>query len=409
MLDRTLPKALAWLVAGLAGVGCGGDRAGGEPVGQGEYRWGFLNEDSLVPTSPQYLVNKTRSAKYRVCLPRYMSEALPGIESEVFAAINVWGAYLGRSIAVEIVTKDLPRARADQTIDDLSAAYHTACGADFDVVMGLAKIENAAVGLTGSSFEFIQQPNGSRQITAFSRFLFLRDYDLVPTLDPDGVAERWTSLAAQDGRSTTGPELLASMLTRASTRYAGGSTYLVLPVLTHEYGHVWGLCDQYEGSMNCDPVNSTSHRVEASIMGARGATQRLYLTDDDIAGVRALGGKPGFAHDWGPPLHTLPVAVLLKPVELARIEKVHREGAGTLVVTYGVVTSGPARYAFALQQQGANTFLPLTSDFGSATPFDVPVGRLSIGLADPGPLPFLVRLTVTPATGAPVTVTAPEL
>ena len=405
MLLRTVPLALALLVAGVACGGTGSE----EKVGQGEYHWGFLNEDSLVPSSPQYLVNKTRNAKYRVCLPRYMSGTLPGIESEVFAAINVWGAYLGRSIAVEIVTKDLPRSRADQSVDDLAAAYHTACGADFDVVMGLAKIDGAAVGLTGSSFEFFPQPDGSRKITAFSRFLFLRDYDLVPTLDQDGVAERWVSLADQENHSTTGPELLASMLTRANTRYASKSAYLILPVLTHEYGHVWGLCDQYEGSQNCDPVNSTSHRVEASIMGARGATQRLYLTDDDITGLRTLGSKPGFAHDWGQPPGTLPAAIVQKPVELARIESVHRQDPGTLVVTYGVVTSGPARYAFALQQQGSNDFLPLQSDFPSATAFDIPVGRLSIGLADPGPLPFQVRLTVTPANGAPATVIAAEL
>jgi hypothetical protein len=403
MSVRILPFAIALLVCTAA---CGEAPSDG-PVGQGEYGWGFLNEDSLVPDAPQYLVNKTRGAKYRVCLPRYMQDALPGIESEVFAAINVWGAYLGRSVNVEIVTKDLPRSRTDQSVDELAEVYNTICGADFDVVMGLAKIEDAAVGLTGSGFSFIQRPNGTRQIVSFSRFLFLRDYDIVPTLDADGVPEQWVSLATQDGVSTTGPDLLAKMLTRSNTRYAQHSTYLALPVLTHEYGHVWGLCDQYEGTTNCDPVNSSSHRVEASIMGARGATQRLYLTDDDIEGVRTLGGRPGFAHDWGAPRLDAPAPIALKPVELARIENVRREG-NALVVTYGVVTSGPARYAFSLQQAGETTFTPLQDDFRSATPFDVPVGRLTISLAGPSPKPFKVRLIVTPQAGAPATVLANE-
>lgn len=403
MVVRTLPVALALLVGAVA---CG-EAPSDVPVGQGEYRWGLLDDDSLVPDAPQYLINKARGATYRVCLPRYMSAALPGIESEIFASINLWATYLGRSLNVEIVAKDLPRSRADQSVDELAAVYHSVCGADFDVVMGFAKIEGAAVGLTGSSFEFFPQPDGTRRITAFSRYLFLRDYDIVPTVDQEGVREQWTSLAAQDGVSTSGPDLLVRMTARASTRYAVAGTYLVLPVLTHEYGHVWGLCDQYEGSTNCDPVSSTTHRVEASIMGARGATQRLYLTDDDIQGVRALGRKAGFAHDWGPPRADAPATIALKPVELARIENIHREG-NALVVKYGVVTAGPARYAFALQEVGGREFTPLTNDFASATAFDVPVGRLTITLGGPSTKPFNVRLIVTPTSGAPATVMAAE-
>ena len=142
-------------------------------------------------------------------------------------------------------------------------------------------------------------------------------------------------------------------------------------------------------------------------MGARGATQRLYLTDDDIQGVRVLGGKAGFAHDWGPPRSDAPVPVALKPVELARIENVRRDG-NTLVVKYGVVTPGAARYAFALQPFGGAEFTPLTSDFRSATAVDVPVGRLTIALGGPSAARFNVRLIVTPASGTPATVIAAE-
>ena len=372
-----------------------------------ESRWGFLDDASLTPEAPQFLVNKARGAKFRVCLPRYMADAFPGVESEVYAAVNVWASYLGRLIPVEIETKDLPRGRADQSVDDLATSYQATCGEGFDVVMGLGKIEGAAVGLTGASYSYIAQPDGSRHITSFTRYLFLRDYDLVPTTGSDGNAEHWTSLAAQDGTSISGPDLLASMLTRTKTRYASASTYLVLPVLTHEYGHVWGLCDQYEGSTNCDPHNSSSHPVDQSIMGARGGTQRLFLTDDDIEGVRTLAHKPGFAHDWGAPHDDAPAPIPHRPVELARIDAVRRDGA-TLVVTYGVVTSGAARYAFELQAEGEQGFTALTSDFGSTEAFDVPTGELTITLQGANPHKYRVRLTVTPKVGAPVVVLGGE-
>jgi hypothetical protein len=400
--------ALVLLAAAASGsAACSGPASSDGPTAGVESRWGFLNDASLTPNAPQFLVNKARGAKFRVCLPRYMADAFPGIESEVYAAVNVWASYVGRTILVEIETKDLPRGRADQSIDDLAAAYQATCGEGFDVVMGLAKIEGMAVGLTGASYSYIAQPDGSRQITSFARYLFLRDYDLVPTTGSDGNAERWTSLAAQDGTSISGPDLLTSMLTRTKTRYASASTYLVLPVLTHEYGHVWGLCDQYEGSTNCDPHNSSSHPVDQSIMGARGGTQRLFLTDDDIEGVRTLAHKPGFAHDWGAPANDPPAPIPHRPVELARIDAVRREGS-TLVVTYGVVTSGAARYGFELQANGEQGFTPLTSDFGSTEPFDVPTGELTITLQGPSAGAYEVRLTVTPKTGATVIVLGAE-
>jgi hypothetical protein len=392
--------------AACGGVACTTSSAGESTAGV-ESRWGFLNDESLTPEAPQFLVNKARGAKFRVCLPRYMASALPGIESEIYAAVNVWATYVGRLVPVEIETKDVPRGRADQTIEDLATAYQAACGDGFDVVMGLAKIEGSAVGLTGASYSYIAQPNGVRQITAFQRYLFLRDYDLVPTTGSDGNPERWTSLAAQDGAPTSGPDLLATMLTRTKTRYASASTYLVLPVLTHEYGHVWGLCDQYEGSTNCDPLNSSSHPVEQSIMGARGGTQRLFLTDDDIEGVRTLAKKQGFAHDWGPPHDDAPAPIPHRPVELARIDAVRRDGS-TLVITYGVVTSVAARYAFELKADGEAGFTPLTSDFGDAVPFDVPTGELTITLQSPSAAAYHVRLTVTPHAGAPVIVLGAE-
>lgn len=58
---RSIALALLTATSSLA-LGCG-EATTDAPVGQGEYRWGLLNEDSLVPDAPQYLVNKARGAR----------------------------------------------------------------------------------------------------------------------------------------------------------------------------------------------------------------------------------------------------------------------------------------------------------------------------------------------------------
>ena len=383
---------LAWVLVGCA------SSPSSDHVDATESAWGHLADDALVADAPQFLINKPRGSSFRICAPRYMVDALPDLEVELGAAASIWGSYLGRAVPVAVEVRDLPRARADQNVDDLAASYHTACGDGFDVVVGFAKLDERAVGLTGASYRYIARPDGTRQITAFSRFLFLRDYDLQPSRDPEGNAEHWIEAHAN-------PDLPTRMLARTDTHYAEKNAYWALPVLTHEMGHVWGMCDQYEGSTNCDQAHSSSHPVEASIMGARGATQPFYLTDDDITGIRALGARPGFAHDWGSPSTTPPAPIAKKPVDLARIENVYRDG-GALVVKYGVVTAGPARYEFSLSTDGV-TYRPLSNGFSSDAPLDVSTGRLRITL-NAGAAAYRVRLTVTPASGAPVSVDGAE-
>ena len=74
-----------------------------------------------------------------------------------------------------------------------------------------------------------------------------------------------------------------------------------------------------------------------------------------------------------------PSPIPRRPIELARVESVRREGS-ILAIQYGVVTSGAARYAFSIQGAGQTAFTPLTSDFSSADAFDVAAGRLNVTL-----------------------------
>jgi hypothetical protein len=59
-------------------------------------------------------------------------------------------------------------------------------------------------------------------------------------------------------------------------------------VLLHEFGHLWGMCDQYkprEGhTTNCDPNNATSQQVAESVMANTSYTE---LQEDDRMGIMA--------------------------------------------------------------------------------------------------------------------------
>lgn len=51
-----------------------------------------------------------------------------------------------------------------------------------------------------------------------------------------------------------------------------------------------------------------------------------------------------------------PSPIPRRPIELARVESVRREGS-ILAIQYGVVTSGAARYAFSIQGAGQTASL----------------------------------------------------
>ena len=64
-------------------------------------------------------------------------------------------------------------------------------------------------------------------------------------------------------------------------------------LVLHEVGHFWGMCDQYRGNTrdgwiaSCSKEHRSNKRHAESIMGAA-TTGRTKLTDDDIAGIKAM-------------------------------------------------------------------------------------------------------------------------
>lgn len=65
---------------------------------------------------------------------------------------------------------------------------------------------------------------------------------------------------------------------------------IVTPVVMHEVGHLWGLCDQY-AEMNCDYNHRTPSLVTSSMMGAS-SPNKTKLTGDDVEGILRLASRP---------------------------------------------------------------------------------------------------------------------
>lgn len=355
-----------------------------------EIKWGHLGDPFFLPESPSYLINKPKGASYNVCLAKYMIDALPGIQSEIEAAVNIWAFYLGRTIPVAIAVKDLPRAVAGDTAASLGAKYNDLCGKGFDTVVGFAPLEGAAAGQTSLTSMIMTLPDGSKKMTSFQRYLFLRDFSISP--DKDGF-NGWDSYQMRRGKAFTKAQLLELMTAREQLLFSLHGKLLTLPTLTHEIGHIWGLCDQYEGPTNCDAKHSTEHKVLDSVMGTATFRERIFLTDDDIAGIRALGVRPGFQHDW-PATPSTPVKPLVqKPVEL--FEKLSLTQANHKVeAVFALITNVPSKLLIEVKPKGSSRWETLSSTDSPATGFDLPDVTQSIKLPANDNRIYDVRLTL---------------
>jgi hypothetical protein len=351
------------LSLGIAPVACNQD-----PEDEtSDLSWGHLQDQGLNPNAPQYLINIKPGEVYKVCVPRYMVSDLPGVEAEIKAAINIWAKYLGRYIEVETHVRDLPRPTATDTTNSLQTNYYNLCGADFDVVMGFAPLKGSTVGQTGSHW----RGYSAQKITSFTRYLFLRDYKTAP--DVWGT-KRWISFQDLKQRSADAEEILDELQVRGNMEVAPNGTSIALPVLVHEFGHVWGMCDQYEGPSNCDPNFKSPHPDTKSMMGAATNVARLYLTDDDITGIRALARRPGFSAGWTgteSEMNEKPAPVKQEEVEYLQLKAVQKEGR-QYTMTFGVMSSRGGELRFEYRLKGSTAWQRFPTYFPSDDAFHIP-------------------------------------
>ncbi|MFW7377264.1 MAG: hypothetical protein ACOH5I_00470 [Oligoflexus sp.] len=339
--------------------------------------WGHIKGSSLEPAAPQYLINQKPGDSYRVCVPKYMLDELPGLRSEITAAVNIWAHYLGRNIPVEIISQPLPRMSANSRPDQLRNNYYQSCGSDVDVVLGLVPLPGTTVGQTGSTW----RTNYKGEVTSFQRHVVLRDYRVSP--DPYGRVKSWISLQELTGKSYTSSQLLNIMKQRGQIEVDPKGRSLTFPVLVHEFGHVWGLCDQYEGPSNCDPRHSSRHPALDSIMAASSSINKIYLTDDDITGIRELAKRPGFNVNWPGTTRSLtapPKPLSTSEVQFFEIKDVARQGQDYLI-NFGLLTrrqGGELRIQY--RPANSTTWKNARTYFPSQKAFRIADHTLKLGL-----------------------------
>jgi hypothetical protein len=373
------------LSLGVAPAACNDDP---EPE-TSDLAWGHLQDQGLNPNAPQYLINKKPGDVYKVCVPRYMVNELPGLESEIKAAVNVWAAYLGRYIDVETHVMDLPRAKSTDTPNTLQIAYYNACGSDFDVVLGFAPLGGTTVGQTGSSW----RGYSAQKITSFKRYLFLRDYKVSP--DVWGT-KRWISLQDLKKRHSSSTDILNQLKARNTTEVAPSGTGIALQVLVHEFGHVWGMCDQYEGPTNCDPNYKSAHPNTNSMMASASNVAKLYLTDDDITGIRALAKRPGFNNGWyGAEVETdtapTPPSHSQGDVEYFKLNSVQKAG-NQFTLNFGLLTDKGGELRFEYRLKGTTAWKQSTSFFPSDDGFAMSNYSFRLTLPTAGDYEFRLKL-----------------
>lgn len=314
--------SLAFLFIMLFLVNSCGEKSGGHgelQVVSGD--WGHLDRNSMATDllpNKMFLHNLKPEETYNICLSKEMSETIPGVEEEIKAAINIWGHYIGRVIDVNISVKEMPyqftrpevEGEADLIIDKL----YPHCDEGTDLLISLIPMEWPKMGekykistLGFTTTRWLQyQPNkdGKRQTTKEKRVLFLRK-----SLAFDKEQIKWVSTQNLLGKELQEEDLLQMMVARKTKSYlAEENVHSSLSVLTHEFGHAWGICDMYRISdarpTNCDAKNSLLKEdnvillVDDSIMGKNDWTRKLYLREDDIKGIRAIAQRFNVEEKW---------------------------------------------------------------------------------------------------------------
>ena len=270
--------------------------------------FGHLESVSKYATSPVFLSTLKKGQPYKICLNEKLTKKYPGFKEEVEAAVNIWAYYIDRKIPVEFVIKKLPDSKPGWKVNDYAKAFKQICGKS-DLYMSENIPSGTTLGYTQKSVQYRYGENSERVVTNFSRVLNLSNW-------PEQAGRRFISLEQATKKKRSAAEILQLLKNRNKTVYLPeASTFLTTTTLVHEFGHVWGMCDQYplEGDRsNCDPHNSTmslnGHIMleEDAIMSSAGWKNNLGLHDDDIDGIIGLAHRGDIAKTgWDYPSKSL--------------------------------------------------------------------------------------------------------
>jgi hypothetical protein len=299
-------SSLALLLCGLVAFSCAPQKSGEQEVSAGN--WGHLTSLTKVNPTKMYLSHVRRDEPYKICLANYMVEKYPGIESELTAAVNIWAHYIGRRLPVEIIKTNLPQAYPEDSEVRLMEQYYTRCPRGVHLVVGESYFSDSAVGKTQTNYTFVRR-NERQNVVDFQRLLFLKKpIQAGETASNSEHPVIWKSLSQVLGKEMSADEILEMMKERDKKIYlTGKNELLTFKTIVHEFGHIWGLCDQYAldgNATNCDgnfaTLNAEGHIVldDEAMMARSSWMAKLYLTDDDIEGIRKLAERAEFTHNW---------------------------------------------------------------------------------------------------------------
>lgn len=351
--------------------------------------WGHLQSITKTTPSKLYLSHVKKDESYKICLATYMSQKYPGIESEIKAAINIWGYYIGREIKVEITKIDLPEATPGDSEEDVMGRYYSMCPGNIHLVMGESHFTDAAVGKTLTSYTFMPK-NGKQEVRSFKRALFLK----APVVKDEYSNEEetfvvWKSLAQAMKKELSEKDILEIMKKRDQTIYQiGENELLTFKTIVHEFGHVWGMCDQYaiDGySTNCDAkfatLDNENHIMlhDEAVMSKSSWIAKMFLSDDDIEGVRRLVERPEFTHNW--PLSkvfreiTVPKIANVKDIPVAQLQSAKLDSNKVKLHMTLTTNVSPVTLTARVHDKNTDSWI----DFGDVT-FNEPISYKSYTL-----------------------------
>lgn len=311
-----------------------------------------------------------------------MNDKYPGIQEEIKAAINIWAHYIGREIKVDITLANLPAPAEYDSEEETMENYYGACPAGIHLVMAETYFTDSAVGKTLTRYSFFNK-DGLRKVTEFKRALFLR----MPTGAANGEEETneeneddediqteqklvWVSLQKALNKTLTASEILEMMKKRDQKIFmTGKNELLTFKTIVHEFGHVWGLCDQYAlggNSTNCDAsfatLNSEGHIFlhDEATMSRSSWMSKLYLADDDIQGIRMMATRKGFIHNW--PLEAEYKNIPVNPIThtnalpLAMVRNAKRT-MGKVEINMAIATEAAVRIKVRILEKANNFWL----------------------------------------------------
>ena len=261
--------------------------------------YGHLEAVSDHHASPLFLSTLPKDETYDICVSERMVKKYPGFKEEIEASVNIWAYYIDREIPLNIIIKSLPHPSSDWDIDDYVSVYKRICGSNIDLYISEAHPKGNRLGYTQQKRSYYSAPRGQRtKLASFSRVLNLTNW-------PQSEDKKFISLEQLTGEAKTGKQILELLKNRNKTHYIPEENrYLTLTTLVHEFGHVWGLCDQYpleDNQTNCDPLHSTlsphGHIIlnDDATMSSSDWIHEIGLHDDDIEGIIDLAERSDIA------------------------------------------------------------------------------------------------------------------